>query len=378
MPNQALFYPWIGIRDEQWLKTSLLYWDEFRTIVPESFRKPYNTELTRYLADEGVLHPIRVNPNIEEIEELSEYVITYLSTNEGARIITSDRYKSAIIHEDKLPYQLGKWARLHPEKLSNEIKWELRDLFEESDRNDPWLRVSRGFADFYMTLLASKLSERTGASLVTDDSMANDLAVSIYLDAPIGQQVNNTIRFQRNIDRRFKREYDAYGPRRRRPSVVAEGLLANLAISKINIEEKTPIKDIIAFKNKYSDELGRFHKAIYDLCSGLEGDDIPIEALQEHVSTIYQNQVVPSVNSLKKALDGKRIQWKTEGMMKLAFMSTSSYSALAVAGLSTPIALLAGAGISLTAMGVLHNIEKKEKVRNDPFAYLLSLEKEFH
>ena len=28
MPNQALFYPWIEIKDDQWLKTSLLYWDE--------------------------------------------------------------------------------------------------------------------------------------------------------------------------------------------------------------------------------------------------------------------------------------------------------------------------------------------------------------
>lgn len=27
MPNsEALYYPWIDIRDESWLKTSLLYW----------------------------------------------------------------------------------------------------------------------------------------------------------------------------------------------------------------------------------------------------------------------------------------------------------------------------------------------------------------
>ena len=112
------------------------------------------------------------------------------------------------------------------------------------------------------------------------------------------------------------------------------------------------------------------------MCSGIDGD-IPIEALQERVSTIYRNDVEPSVNSLKAALDGKKIKWKTEGLMKLSFMSASSYSALAIAGLSTPIALLAGAGISLSAMGVLHNIDKREKIRNDPFAYLLSAQQEF-
>ena len=84
------------------------------------------------------------------------------------------------------------------------------------------------------------------------------------------------------------------------------------------------------------------------------------------------------MNSLKAALDGKNIKWKAQGLMKLAFMSASSTSALSIAGLSTPIALLAGAGISLSAMGVLHNIDKREQTRNDPFAYLLSAQREFN
>jgi hypothetical protein len=58
-------------------------------------------------------------------------------------------------------------------------------------------------------------------------------------------------------------------------------------------------------------------------------------------------------------------------------MSAGSSSVLAVAGLATPVALLAGAGISLTAMGVLHNVDKREAIRNDPFAYLLSAQKAF-
>jgi hypothetical protein len=227
-----------------------------------------------------------------------------------------------------------------------------------------------------MTLLASKLSERTGSSLVTDNSMANDLAVAIHLDAPLGQKVANIFESDRYHRFRRRREYDAFGPRRNRPHAVAEGILANLAISKINISELTPIQDLINFKNQYSDEFGHFHKAIHDLCKGID-QDLPVEALQERVSTIYRNDVEPSVNALKAALTGKKIKWKAEGLMKLAFMSVSSYSALAVAGLSTPIALLAGAGISLTAMGVLHNIEKHDHIRNDPFAYLLSAEREF-
>jgi hypothetical protein len=337
---------------------------------------PYTTNSTQFLADEGILRPIRVRSDMVEIEELSSSVLTYLSTNEGARVVAANGYRDSVIHEEKLPFKFKQYAHIHPEKLPYAIRNEFRHLFEKSNRDGSWLRVDSGFADFYMTLLASKLSERTGASLVTADSMANDLAVAIHLDAPLGQKVGNLFESERHHRFRRRREYDAYGPRRNRPSSVAEGLLANLAISKINISEITPIQDLINFKNKYSDEFGRFHKSIHDLCGGID-QDLPIEALQERVSTIYRNDVEPSINALKAALDGKKIKWKAEGLMKLAFMSASSYSALAVAGLSTPIALLAGAGISLTAMGVLHNIEKRDQLRSDPFAYLLSAEREF-
>ena len=49
---------------------------------------------------------------------------------------------------------------------------------------------------------------------------------------------------------------------------------------------------------------------------------------------------------------------------------------LVVAGLAVPTALLAGAGISLIATGAMYNVDKKESLRANPFAYLLSLERE--
>lgn len=376
MPNQALFYPWIDIKNEQWLKTSLLYWDELRTIVPESIETPYKTNTTEYLNGEGILKPLRVESSMREIEDLSESVLTYLATNEGARLVAANGYREAYIHEDKLPYRFEQLADIHPEKLPHKIRQELKHLFKNSNRDGEWLAVDSGFADFYMTLLATKLSTRIGASLATDDSMANDLAIAIHLDAPLGQKVSRIFRQGRRGSFRHHREYDAHGERRHRPSCLAEGLLSNLALSKINISDDTPIEDLINFKNQYTDEFGRFHKAVSELCNGIE-TDLSVEALQEHVNTIYRNEVEPSVSNLKAALDGKQIKWKVEGLIKLAFMSAGSSSVLAVAGIATPVALLAGAGISLTAMRVLHNLDKQEAIRNDPFAYLLSAQKAF-
>jgi hypothetical protein len=39
--TKALYYPWIDIKDEGWLKNAMLYWDKIHTIVPRSFESPY-------------------------------------------------------------------------------------------------------------------------------------------------------------------------------------------------------------------------------------------------------------------------------------------------------------------------------------------------
>ena len=162
-------------REEQWLKTSLLYWDELRTIVPESIDDPYKSNSTQALADAGLLRPVRVHSDMEEIEDLTDSVLTYLSTNEGARVVAMNGHRGSVIHEEKLPYKFEQFADIHPEKLPYKVRNELRHLFRDSNRDGSWLTVDSGFADFYMTLLATKLSERTGASLVTADSMAKIL-----------------------------------------------------------------------------------------------------------------------------------------------------------------------------------------------------------
>lgn len=47
-----------------------------------------------------------------------------------------------------------------------------------------------------------------------------------------------------------------------------------------------------------------------------------------------------------------------------------------MAGLSDPVALLAGAGISLVATGTMYNLDKREALQASPYSYLLSLKRE--
>ncbi len=113
--TKALYYPTIDIKNENWLKTAVLFWDEINTIVPSSFENPYRERATQYLSDEGIINPIAVNPDYEFIEELTSDTIYYLNTNEGFQLLTQQRGGYTTIHHDKLPRDVSRLFDIHPE-----------------------------------------------------------------------------------------------------------------------------------------------------------------------------------------------------------------------------------------------------------------------
>lgn len=64
--SKALYYPWIEIQDESWLKNAMLYWDEIQTIVPRSIKKPYKNKIAKAFFNEGLLIPFYVHPDLED------------------------------------------------------------------------------------------------------------------------------------------------------------------------------------------------------------------------------------------------------------------------------------------------------------------------
>ena len=80
--KDALYYPFIEIPDESWIKTAVLYWDTISTIVPESI-KPYQSKTSEILNKEGILKATFVNPDLPDLEIVAEKVIGYLNSPEG-------------------------------------------------------------------------------------------------------------------------------------------------------------------------------------------------------------------------------------------------------------------------------------------------------
>lgn len=86
--SRALYYPFIEIRNEPWLRHAVLYWDSVSTIVPESIRDPYQAPFARELAEAGVLQQTLVNSSIPEIEGLADSILEYLTDPAAADILT--------------------------------------------------------------------------------------------------------------------------------------------------------------------------------------------------------------------------------------------------------------------------------------------------
>lgn len=369
---QALFYPWIDIRDESWLKTSLLYWDSVRTIVPNSIESPYATNAGQALEEAGFLVPLRVQSGMHEIEDLADDVLSYLESPEGAELLIGHNGGASYnIHVAKLPQRLRRLIDIHPEKLPYEIRHMIQDLMSPSERDNEWLRVGDGFANFYMTLLANRLSERVGARLLTSIPAADRLAVAARHDA----QLNGLIPRRMYGPSRRWREYEAFGPRRRMPRDLAQGMLASLAIEKLAVSADTPIHKLIEFRERHRDELALFRTKVDELAASVDAD-LPVEALRQRIADLHANEVAPAISNLKKALTGGSIRWMSEGLQKIAFLSVGSSTMLVAAGLAVPMALLAGAGISLIVSKTIYNVDRRERLRGNPYAYLLSVGRE--
>lgn len=355
--TKALFYPTIDIKNENWLKTAILFWDEINTIVPASINNPYKERATQYLFDEGILKPIHVNPEKDYIKDLTNDTISYLDTTEGFQLLTEGRGRSTTIHRDKLPRDISHLFDLHPEKLSSEIRSMVRHTITE----DGLFRVDSNFAYFYMTLLANKICEHHAIAPLTDNSLTSNLSDLIRLN----NQVAITRHDRLHYDHSFRREHYID---------LAQGLLINTVIEGISISELTSLDDVIKFKRKYQDELGLFRTNIENLTKDIPTDATLIQ-IRQKVEDVYKNQFEPGYNALKKSLKDARIKW-IPNFLKVSLVSTSATSIpIVLLGLSMPHALLSAGSISMISSVVSYNVDKRERLRNNPYSYLLTINK---
>ncbi|VVS94672.1 DUF6236 family protein [Desulfoluna spongiiphila] len=356
MYTKALYYPYIDISDGNWLKTSLLYWDELSTIVPRSIRTPYQTESSQILSSEGFLKAVHVSPSDRAVRDVGRDIAKYINLPETQRIFRSTSQERSFIHNEKLDREVQRRLRsyIHNDKITHH----LLDQIHHCRHDDDWIEIDQNFASYYLTLLAEKISKQRGIAVVSNFSAYDCLTSRI---------------------RQAHEDYPRIGYRERVHNSIeplADGLLAQIVLKNIIIRDDTRVDKILEFKEKHRDELNRFRATLQKLCSSLYSSEVieSVDALRERLNAIYTNEIQPSVSDLKKCLKGNCIQ-STLGDFSISGMA--SLAGLVGGGASTPMlgnyAILATLGISVVAMAALYK-RKKDEIMTSPYAYLLSMQ----
>lgn len=357
-PSKALYYPYIDIRNERWLRSAILFWDSLMTIVPESFTHPYSSDFAMELSDEGILTPFHVSPEMDEIESLTETVIDFLTDPASKNVLLPDGgMRSREIHPEKLPRDIRKLVDIHPDKLP----YKIRGIIDDHMKDDGWLEVSSGFANFYMTLLATKLANEKALGLVTESRSADQLAIAV------GKGKTHSVLGSDHSNRNWRR--------RSIPTETAPGLMYDLAIQSIELPQHVSLKDLLKFRKYHKEELSIFRHEINRLVSKIP-EGLSVEALKEVVHNQYNDQMLPAIKSLRKSLRDEGWEGTLNGILKASFFSAAPTAAAVYAGIPTSIALLAGAGVSLTASAISVTNQRNRIRRESPYSYLLSLENE--
>ena len=143
----------------------------------------------------------------------------------------------------------------------------------------------------------------------------------------------------------------------------------NIVLENIQIDPKTPIDKIVEFKRKYAGELARFRMEVTEL-TNIESDVDSFRAITEQARNIYENGVVPSVNDLKKALDGATIKWVTDNFNNYV-VSNVAPAALTLVDIPLKMMLPISAGLSIGYTLLGRWMERRDIMRNSPYAYLI-------
>jgi hypothetical protein len=362
-PSSVLYYPTIDVPDGAWLRSAVLFWDTVRTIVPEGYHQPYRSRFALDLQDEGVLRPISVNPDIPEVRSLSEDVLDYITDPAAAEVIFAGADSGSRVHADKLPRIIHEFMDLHSRKMPRSLS-ELTGMFPEEPG---FVSVERGFAAFYMTLLAKALSEARGIGLVTGFGEADGLATALRR----GKILRSSDVASQG---RLSRHYELTGRHRNIPRGVATGLMVDLMFEGVKVPAAATARQLIGFRNDHLEELALLRNELASLLQEVP-EGIPLEGIREAVHNQYHNRVQPALSRVRSALTRRGWETASAGFLKTSFMAVPATSALALLQVSTPTALLVGAGLSLTATAIKVVNERRDALDSCPYSYLLSLQR---
>jgi len=321
MAEIALYYPWIDPTNGSTLRTAVLYFDELRTIVPESMEQPYTNAQSHIATQFNFLKPYFVNPNTDAIHRTSHEFI--------------QDYDRPIIQRQArdIRKKAGKKTNV-PEWFSGEkVSMEFRHKVFEGvvPDHDGFYDVAEGFGLAYMARLAANITDSADMIAYTDQYLSHEVLCDRFSDG------------QNEVDR-------------------GEALLARISIEALKIPSHVSFGRLWNFREKHYAELVEYREALRRLARTISSIR-RADHLLEEAQRVVKKDITPIHQNMEKRLADQRIDYGThllEGLSTgvLTYVTKGLWPAIAASGIKI--------GYS-SVRGYLAG----RKLRNDPLAYLV-------
>lgn len=283
--KSILYYPSIEFRSDQWVKSSLILWDNVYRIVPSTY-KPNDNRTIHELVDSDLIRNITLDSI--DIKKTGDSFLRFCK---------------------KLPFipaglEVSDEDRIHPEKIDQRLYPSL-DNIAESFLHDGWLRLSNELARGYMFHLAKSVAKRRNLVRGTDDSDSWSIA-------PYFTEQANFDEYMFNPD--------------------AQGFYCTLLLKDLipnNIGDVST-RELIAFVDKRKDLKNELRLKIDQLCQSLSS----IESLDQvnYEVNDFIEQVEIEKAELRKSMDFCKSDFKASTISVGVPTSLTALSLLGMQG----------------------------------------------
>lgn len=376
----GLYYPYVRVRDDQWLKTAALYMPELARVVPSGYHVT-DSPTARALNDElGFVVP--VDP-ARCAQQLAPVFLDLLQRHGPA---LREAYRIAGDSPGRpLPYPVRSGG-------PSRQPWSLR-------ANTPGQRTGRGqaLADLHRGEVADALREAfldsglavggLGSWLTMDAAVAWCTSAPSWRRSPAPAASVPRPTSPRPISRPApgtptgSRRFFSTTPPTPAPAADdthAVGLLA-LGIVTPNDLADVPVEKIIRVRNRHQDLFGRFSaevtRTVSELGEELASVTLP-EARELHIAATVQERFAEPLDELRGALTGLRIDTAfSAANLKFELPAVFGAGALGVLGDQPVLDATVGAAFALGALGRSASGRRSALLKESPTAYLLSVER---
>ncbi|MGC2194514.1 MAG: hypothetical protein WA628_07550 [Terriglobales bacterium] len=191
LDRDALYYPYVHIKDVNWLKATLLCFPNVRRMVPLNYQPNDSEEIKEFCQIAGPRgEALLTNVNLfsEAATEAEQYLLTELVQNDGfirskySRRKTSEEIGPATgqfrLHDEKIVPEL--YSYLMEGGPNDSLAWWAEHPDDRPDRHGRghWLALHPTLGSAILAIKAIAIAEDLGLDIVTDSSSVHHAVVS--------------------------------------------------------------------------------------------------------------------------------------------------------------------------------------------------------